>query len=462
MVKPGYTFFAKIPILRKFIDTTHTERDLIIRKNVIGSLVFQFFTNVLGLLVVPLSLSYIDKEKYGIWINASVMITWLQNMNFGMGFGMQNKVAEAMAKDKSGLAREYVTIVYRYSILIALGLFLSGIGASFFINWNKLFNSSVSAAELKSITAIAFACFLVYFIFGNITPLFNALKRNSVPKFFGLLTNLFTVIFLFFIQKFSHGNLTLAALALAVPTPLVYLFGNIFFFKRDLKIVRPKWKIEDKKHVKDVFTLGAKFFLMQLTTLFISQSGVIIITQYLGPAEVTPYNIINRYFYFIFFIFALGINPYWSGFTEAYFKKDFMWIKKTIRQLLFMGIAGTMLVVLMLILSFKLIPIWSRHSFDIYQYHALLYTSALYIITLFFSSTIAIFLNGISLLRLQLIIQVLMAILTVLISIVLITQFKMSSVAINVTAIIGQLIYIIICGWQAYIFLKQKSSIVPA
>jgi len=450
---------AKLKALQFFknFSKDKSERDVIIRKNIVGSLVFQFFTNVLGLLIVPLSLSYIDKEKYGIWINASVMVTWLQNMNFGMGFGMQNKVAEAMAKDKSTLAREYVTIVYRYSTLIALSLFFLGIGASFFINWNKLFNSSVSAAELATITAIAFICFLVYFVFANITPLFNALKRNSIPKFFGLLTNLITVILLFFIQKVSHGSLTLAALALAVPTPLVYLIGNIFFFKKGLKIVKPKWRIEDKRHVKEVFTLGLKFFLMQLTTLFISQSGVIIITQYLGPAEVTPFSIINRYFYFIFFIFALGINPYWSGFTEAYFKNDFKWIKKTIRQLFLMGIGGAVLVILMLVLSFKLVPIWSRHAFDINQYHALLYTSAIYIITLFFSSTIAIFLNGISLLRLQLIVQGVIAVLTILVSIILITQFKMGSVAVNVTLIIGQLIYIVICGWQAYRFIRLKT-----
>lgn len=435
------------------------ERDVVIRKNVIGSLFFQFLTNLLGLLIVPLSLSYIDKEKYGIWINASVMVAWLQNMNFGMGFGMQNKVAEAMAANKRRLAREYVTIVYRYSFFISLILLFVGFTSSFLINWNKLFNSSIPAAELKSITAIAFLCFLVYFVLGNIIPLFNALKRNSVPKFFGLLTNVLTVLFLVSILKVSHGNLTLAALALALPTPLVYLFGNFFFFRRDLKVLSPKWKIHDKTRVKEVFSLGIKFFLMQIATLLISQSGVIIITQYLGPAEVTPYNIINRYFYFVFFIFALGINPFWSGFTEAYFKNDFAWIRKSIKHLVFGGLAGSVLVLFMLALSFKLIPIWSKHSFDIYQYQPLLYTSALYTITLFFSSIIAIFLNGLSMLRLQLIVQAIIAVLTIIISILLITKFNLGSTAINVTAIIGQFIYIAICGWQAYRFLGRKKQV---
>jgi O-antigen/teichoic acid export membrane protein len=446
-----------IAIHRSVFKRSMEERDRIIKQNILGSLIFQFFTNVLGLLVVPLSLSYIDNEKYGIWLNASVIVTWLQNMNFGMGFGMQNKVAEAMAKGEDNLAKEYVTIVYRYSTLIAIGIFILGAMGSFFINWNRLFNSSVSSAELFSITIIAFLCFLIYFVLGNIIPLFNALKRTSVPKFFGLLTNAVTVVFLYCINKFSHNNLTLVALALAMPTPLIYLFGNVFFFKRDLKLLRPGWKIKEKKHVKDVFNLGMKFFLMQLTTLVITQSGVFIITQYLGPAEVTPYNIVTRYFYFVFFIFALGITPYWSGFTEAYYKKDFKWIKKGMRQLMLAGIAGSVLVLIMLIISFKLIPIWSKHSFDVNQYKVLIYSSAIYTVTLFFSSIIAVFLNGLSLLRLQLIVQLIIAFLTISISILLITQFKLGNAAISITAIIGQIIFIIVCGWQAYKFIKIKS-----
>lgn len=204
--------------LKSFIHSGE-QRDVIIRKNIILSLVFQVLTNVLGLAVVPLSLSYIDKEQYGIWINASIMVTWLQNMNFGMGFGMQNKVAEALANDKAEQAKEYISIVYRYSTLIAFGIFVVGLGASFFINWNAVFNSSKSPYELQAIIFIAFICFLVYFILGNIVPLFNALKQTAVSKFFSLLTNLITVVFLFAISKFSHNNLVYAALALATPTP---------------------------------------------------------------------------------------------------------------------------------------------------------------------------------------------------------------------------------------------------
>lgn len=441
-----------------FFKKPENERDAVIRNNVIGSLIFQFLTNLLGLLVVPLSLSYIDKEKYGIWINASVMVTWLQNMNFGMGFGMQNKVAQAMANDKPELAKEYVSIVYRYSTLIAIGIFILGLVGSFFINWNALFNSSTPGYQLRTITVIAFLCFLAYFILGNIIPLFNALKQTSVPKFFGLVTNVLTVVFLFTIAKFSHNNLALAALALALPTPLVYLAGNIFFFKKKFRHLKPRWRIKDKKHVKDVFNLGLKFFLMQLTTLMITQSGVFIITQYLGPAEVTPYSVITRYFYFVFFIFSLAISPYWAGFTEAYEKNDFKWIKKTLSHLIFAGIGGSLAVLLMLSIAFWLIPIWSKHTFEISNYKTLVFAVAIHIITLFFATIISTFLSALSLLRTQLILQIFLSFFTVIVSIVFITIFNLGSSAVVITAILGQLFYIVICGNQLNNLIKKKSS----
>ena len=442
-------------LFRFFFKKPQHDRDVIIRKNVVGSFIFQFFTNLIGLLVVPLSLSYIDKEKYGIWINASVMVTWLQNMNFGMGFGMQNKVSEAVAKGEINKAKDYISIVYRYSTLIAAGLLLLGLLASFFINWNQLFNSTMPVYQLKIITLITFICFLVNFVFSNIIPLSNALQLSFVPKFFGLLINILTVIFLFWIGKFSHNNLILAAIALALPSPLIYFIGNIFFFKTK-KLFKPSWHIQEKKHIKDVFSLGMKFFFMQIATFVTTQSGVVIITQYLGPAEVTPYSIINRYFYFAIFLYSLLINPYWAGITDAYFKNDFNWIKKALKKLLIAGACGTAAVILMFVFSFYLIPIWSTNAFDIYKYKSLVYTSAIFSITIFFSAIISIYLSALSLLRFQMLVQIAVAVLTIIISIMLIKTFHLGSLAVNITAIIGQIIFIILCGWKALNYTKLK------
>jgi O-antigen/teichoic acid export membrane protein len=127
----------KIPVVGRLLKKPDDPRDALIRRNVVSSLFYQFLTNLLGLLVVPLSLSYLNKENYGIWINASLIVSWLQNMNFGMGFGMQNHVAESIAKDDEPTAREYVSITYKYSTLIAAGMLAVASVCLPFVNWKK-------------------------------------------------------------------------------------------------------------------------------------------------------------------------------------------------------------------------------------------------------------------------------------------------------------------------------------
>lgn len=441
-----------------FLKKPQTERDAVIRKNVVGSLIFQFFSNVLGLLVVPLSLSYLSTEKYGIWINASVMVTWLQNMNLGMGFGMQNKVAEALAKNEMMRAKDYVTIVYRISTLIALGLLIVGCIASYFINWNILFNSSVPANELRNTTLIAFACFLVYFILGNIVPLFNALQKSQVPKLFALIANFITLLFLFTINQFGKNDLAWASLALAIPIPIIYLLGNLYYFRKRLAVLKPAWKIAEKKHIKDVFSLGVKFFLMQLTTLILTQAGVFIITQYIGPEEVTPFNVIGRYFYFGFFIFNLAITPYWAGFTEAYVKKDFNWIQKALRQLLVASTFGSLMVLIMLAGSFWLIPIWTKNAFDMESQKLLTITAALHIIIMLYTSVVSVFLNGISLLNYQLMVQVASALIMLAVSILLIKFFDLGGASVNIAMSIAYIVYLAFCGYKVHTIIKTKEK----
>jgi O-antigen/teichoic acid export membrane protein len=410
--------------------------------------VYQFFINLLGLLVVPLSLSYINKEKYGIWVNASVMVTWVMNMNFGLGFGMQNKVAESIARNDTEAAQDYVTITYKYCFFIALGIVLLSIPASYFINWNKIYNSTLPAWELRNISWIVFIGFTGIFVFNNLTPLANAVQKASFPKLIGLVTNLFIVILLFTFSKFSHDNLTLASIALSLPGPLLLILANFYFFRYVFPSLRPGWNIRNKHRVKSSFSLGLKFYLMQLSNILLFSSGTFIITQNLGPSEVTPYSLVNRYFYFAYFIFSLGITPFWSAFTDAWIKQDYDWIKKTLQRLFIAGGLAALVVLTMMIASFYIIPLWSRHTFEIYNYKLLVYSSALFTVVLIFSNIISYFLNGISQVNLQMAVQIFVSVLAIPLSILFVKVNHLGSAGVNLAVTLCQFIFIIICGWQ--------------
>lgn len=66
---------------------------------------------VISLMVVPVTINYINAEQYGIWLTLSSIIAWLSYFNFGMASGFRNRFAEAVAKEDYTLARKYVIFV---------------------------------------------------------------------------------------------------------------------------------------------------------------------------------------------------------------------------------------------------------------------------------------------------------------------------------------------------------------
>ncbi|MBO9682920.1 MAG: MATE family efflux transporter, partial [Flavisolibacter sp.] len=372
------------------------------------------------------------------------------------GFGMQNRVGEMLAVNNFQKAREFVSITYKYTFIIACCLFILGWGASFFVDWNALFNSSIPASELKTITAIAFIAFLVSFVAGNLQQVLNAANKTSVPKLLGLITNACIILLLVIVRRSGYNNLILAALALALPNPLIYLAANYFFYRKELRHLKPQWQWKNRESVRNVLGLGVKFFILQITTLVIYQTDTIIVTQYLGPSEVTPYNLANRYFYFIYFIFSLAITPYWPAFTEAYVKNDFHWISKSLKRLINACFIATAATFLMFWVAFYFIPVWSRHSFNIYHYIPLLITSACYVILMFFNSVLSTFLNATSKLNIQLSVQVLLSLISIPTAILFIKKFGWGSAGVNGSIIIVQLVYLVICGWYTRKHLRHK------
>ena len=59
----------------------------------------------------------------------------------------------------------------------------------------------------------------------------------------------------------------------------------------------------------------------------------LIISNLLGPKEVTNYDIILKLFQIITISSIILLDPFWALFTDAFQKKDFNWIQKTLKKL---------------------------------------------------------------------------------------------------------------------------------
>jgi O-antigen/teichoic acid export membrane protein len=149
--------------------------------------------------------------------------------------------------------------------------------------------------------------------------------------------------------------------------------------------------------------------------LILFSTANIVITQLFGPEEVTTYNIAYKYFTIAILVNGIITLTYWSPFTEAFVKKDFQWIKGSIRRLNYVSVMLIAGVISSYFLADPLIRLWVGKSISIPTPMKL--SLCVFVIIQVASAPFNIFINGASKVRLQLYLAILSIIVTIPLSI---------------------------------------------
>jgi len=112
------------------------------------------------------------------------------------------------------------------------------------------------------------------------------------------------------------------------------------------------------KHSRDLLGLGLQFFIAQVAAIVVFSTSNVVISQMLGPAEVTTYNIAFKYFSLVTFAFQIVLTPFWPAFTDAYVKNDKLWIRRSIKNLVFIWGILCLLCIAMLAMAGRVYSLW--------------------------------------------------------------------------------------------------------
>ena len=85
-------------------------------KKAMRNIVLSFFAKGISvassLLIVPLTIHYVNPTQYGIWLTLSSIIGWVAFFDLGLGNGFRNRFAEAKAQGDLELAKNYLSTTY--------------------------------------------------------------------------------------------------------------------------------------------------------------------------------------------------------------------------------------------------------------------------------------------------------------------------------------------------------------
>jgi len=434
------------------------ERSVRAKKNILASIVIKGLSIAISLVLVPLTINYINSSRYGIWLTLSSIVAWLSFFDIGLTQGLRNKFAEAKAKNDDSIAQIYVSTTYALLGIIFLGVWFLFLIINPFLNWSNILNVSESMrSEVSLLTVIIFSYFCISFILRTITTVLVADQQPAKSSLIDLLGQIFSLIFILILVKTTEGSLLKLGIALCVSPLLVLIAASLFLFKGDYKKYRPLISKVEFSCAKDLFNLGLVFFVIQIAGIVQYQTANIIIARNFGTDEVTAYNIVYKYFGILNMIFSIFIVPFWSASTEAYKKNDIQWIKNGIRKydqlnilLVFAGLA-------MLIFSNTAYRLWLGEGKVNIPFSLSLWGFLFFNVTIFGGKYVN-FLNGISALRIQFLSSLVSPFLYIASAIVLIRYYHLGVFSLFIASIIANFNAFILAPLQYFKIINKRSA----
>ena len=351
-------FSIKTQIRKKFIGTDSRSKKMY--KNTVAMIGIRGVSMILTLISAPIMLNHVDRADYGVLLTLTSIVGWVGYMDVGLGNGLRNKLPEFLAKGDFHSAKKivsscYVTLAIYVALIIVIFLMVSP-----FVDWLGVLNSPTSdAGEIRGLTNVVFIAFCIQFLFGLINSILFAYQMPAFQSLFTFVGQFIALIALV-IQVYVFdvtSVLQIGAVNSMIP-PLVLFLGSIGLFRTKLKEIAPSFKLFEFKSVGSILSLGLKFFVLQMITIVLFQANSIIIARVVSPEAVVEYNLAFKYVSLLTMIFTIVITPVWSATTDAYVRKDFAWINKTISLSRKVCIASIFIGVLMVLASKFVYGIW--------------------------------------------------------------------------------------------------------
>lgn len=384
-----------------FVVRSENERTARATKNVLVSFAARAVMMFVSFILVPLTLNYVGTTEFGIWITISTIITWFGFFDIGLGNGLRNKLAEALARDDIELARTYISSSYALLTIVSAVMFVLFLLIGNLLSWQQILNTDLlSESYLYRTVLMVFFFFCLGFCLKTLNSILEGMQLFWIKNVLGIISHLIVLLGLFLLVKLDdNGSLFYLCLVYGSQAAIGLFLGTLILFLGRLREFAPKIGYIDIRITLPLLNLGVWFFVNQLIYLVLSQSSIILVVQFFGPEDVTIFNLAKKYMTIISMLYIMVLTPFLTAFTEAFTKNEFEWIRKTMKSILWIWIFASFGTVV-LIGGYRLFfQLWVDGK--VMPGFNLIASLAVLSILEMLASTYTLFLNGVGIIRLQ-------------------------------------------------------------
>jgi len=411
------------------------------------------------LIAVPLTLHYLGSERYGMWMTINSIVAMMSFANLGMGLGVMNAVSEAHGREDRQAAVRYVSSGFFMLSAVALFILIGFAVVYPMIPWQRVFQvtSPQAIREAGPALGIFLVCFAANLPLGMVQQVQLGYQEgfiNSLWESAGKVLGLVGLLLVIYLK----AGLVWLVLAVAGAPVLAWLSNSIFLYGCSRPWLGPRFRNYHGTSARKVLHTGLFFFILQMGLVLIYGSDNLIITQFLGPDEVTQYAIPYQMFSQALVIFNIIYAPLWPAYAEAMTRGDMNWVQKTLGRSLKIILLSTGVISLVLVIfGNQLLHFWVGPTIS--PPLLLNLGLGLWMLILAFGSAMSILLNAANIFRFQIIFIFLTFIFSVVFKCLFVYYFKLPGIIWG-TILAFSIFFIIPYSLLIYkMFYKELSSL---
>ncbi|SIQ96389.1 Membrane protein involved in the export of O-antigen and teichoic acid [Micromonospora avicenniae] len=302
------------------------------------------------LFLIPVMLSYLGPERYGLWTAVLALAGMAAFADLGLGNGLMTKLARCYSSGDKERARGYISSAYCLLVPMALGVcgLLWLVGST--VPWSSLLGlpATASATEARGMVLICLSAFVLNIPLSLVARVQYAYQQVAVSNLWQTTGNLLALPLVLFSVWAELSPVTVVAASVVGPL-IANAANSIWLYLSKMPEVRPRLGHVDLPAMRNLLRLGGLFFLLTIVTSIANSADNLIIAHTRGLQAVTEYAVPAKVLAQAGMLVSLVNVPLWPANGEALNKGDLPWVRSTVRRMTLISTAVAMIPAILLV-----------------------------------------------------------------------------------------------------------------
>ncbi len=316
-----------------------------------------------GLITVPVTLSYLGAEQFGIWMALTGFVAFLSFTDLGIGIGLQNALTSCHGNDDEKSPSSIISTALFLTLLLCIALCA--------VSWYLIpqfdltriikLSGDENQSTLLNTTQVFIIAFAISIPVGMIQRIYDAYQNGVISNGLLAVGRLFSLASVFISVKLGYSLAVMVFLYMTLPFVFLALGGIYLFISNP--VLRPSPFKVKAQYIKQMVRTGGLALSAQVGAAVMSSGPLLLLSSQFGAIAVVPFAITQRLLSVVSLMTSAALMPLWPAYGEAYARSDKEWISTTHKKALLFTLAIILpLFIVMSIWGQDLIGWWSDEA----------------------------------------------------------------------------------------------------